>query len=451
MKLTMATAQVLRAVIDQGFSLERAVDEVADCFEGSLSELKEATFGGCRFYTYLDSIIAELLQKPIKERDRIVHFLLVSALYQIEFMRTPDYAVVNESVDSLDKTKQSWAKNLTNASLRNFIRKKAVILESINQARHEHVMHEKIIRAFPQYLYERVKLDWSVDYPLIIGASNEKPPLTLRINQQITSRSEVEAEFQKKDMDYTLTPDSEIGITLSKPIAAHKIPGLTQGRLSVQDESAQIIVEAMSLASGQRVLDGCAAPGGKSCLMLESQPDLACLVAIDLPHRITTITQNLERLKLNRLKPKTTLIPADLLDTKAWWDGKPFDRILLDAPCSGSGIIRRHPDIKHRRRASDIEKFADQQLSMLNAVWRLLKTGGKILYVTCSIFRAENDHVIEKFIKDRTDFELQFLSDTFGVASLFGRQRLPGVHSGDGFYYCVINKIPSHKTIDNKT
>ena len=442
MKLTMASARVLRAVIDQGLSLERAVTEVENSFDGNLSELKEVAFGGCRFYTYLDILIAELLQKPLKERDRIVHFLLVSALYQIEFMRAPDHAVVNESVNALEHTRQSWAKSLTNGLLRNFIRKKADIIQSINQhpSKYEHVIHKQVIRAFPQHLYARIKHDWPKDYPAIIGASNEKPPLTLRINQRLTNRLEVEAEFQKNGMEYTLVADNTLGIILNQPIAVHKIPRFAQGWLSVQDESAQIIASAMALSSGQRVLDGCAAPGGKSCLILESQPDLATLVAIDLPHRIATINQNLTRLKLNRLTADTTVIAADLPHTAAWWDGRQFDRILLDAPCSGSGIIRRHPDIKHRRRETDIEKFATQQLSMINALWALLKPGGKILYVTCSIFRAENDAVIEKFIQHRTDCELQFLDQTFGRASAFGRQRLPGIHSGDGFYYCAINK-----------
>ncbi len=437
MKLPLAAAQVLRCVIDEGLSLDRAVANIAGDFDGNLAQLKETTFGGCRFYVYLDSLTAKLLRKPLKERDRIVHFLLVSALYQIEFMRVPDYAVLNETVNALSNTQQAWAKNLTNALLRNFLRKKTDIIRTINQA---HIRHDNVILAFPKPLYERIKRDWPDDYPSIISASNEKPPLTMRINQQLTTRVDIETVFKKNDMDYTLVADNELGIILNKPVAVHKIPGFAQGWLSVQDESAQIIVSAMSLASGQRVLDGCAAPGGKTCLMLESQPDLAALVAVDLSHRISTIKQNFTRLKLDRLKLDTTVIAADLRDTATWWDAKQFDRILLDVPCSGSGIIRRHPDIKHRRRETDIEKFATQQLAMMNAVWALLEPGGKMLYVTCSIFRTENDDVIEKFIKHRADCELQFLNQTFGTATVFGRQRLPGVHSGDGFYYCCIGK-----------
>ncbi len=432
-QLTIAAAQVLRGVIDQGHSLARAVEDLGDSFNGNLSELKEITFGGCRFYIYLDGLISELLHKPIKEKDRIVHFLLVSAIYRIEFMRAPDYAVVNESVSALEKTNQSWAKNLANGVLRNFLRNKPEIIGLLNKA---HVQD-----AFPKHLHERITSDWPEHAQAIFRASNKKPPLTLRINQKTTTRSLYEETLKGQGMDYALTQDSDIGVTLSNPVSVERIPGFTDGRVSVQDESAQIIASAVALSSGQRVLDGCAAPGGKTCLMLESQPDLASLVAIDLPRRITAIEQNLARLKLNAM-----VIPADLLDTAAWWDGQRFDRIVLDAPCSGSGVICRHPDIKHRRRPSDIEKFAEQQLAMINSVWPLLKPGGKLVYITCSIFKAENDHVIEKFIKDKEDFELQSLNEIFGVESSFGRQRLPGVHSGDGFYYCVINKTPGNKT-----
>lgn len=434
MQLTIAAAQVLRGVIEHGHSLERAIEDLGDSFNGNLSELKEMAFGGCRFYIYLDNIIAKLLHKPIREKDRIVHFLLVCAIYRIEFMHAPDHAVVNDSVSALEKTKWSWAKNLTNGVLRNFLRNKAEIIKLPNEA---HVRD-----AFPKHLHERITDDWHDYAPAIFRASNKKPPLTLRINQQTTTRSRYEEMLKGRGVDYVLTPDSDMGVTLNNPVAVGQIPGFTDGKVSVQDESAQIIVSAVALSSGQRVLDGCAAPGGKTCLMLESQPDLASLVAIDLPRRIMAIQQNLTRLKLS-----ATLIAADLLDTTAWWDGQRFDRIVLDAPCSGSGVIRRHPDIKHRRRPSDIDKFAEQQLAMINSLWQMLKPGGRLVYVTCSIFKAENDCVIGKFLKDKEDFELQSLDEIFGIESLYGRQRLPGVHSGDGFYYCCINKAHINKNL----
>ncbi len=432
MHLDLAAAEVLQGVLDKGQSLDSAIEGLGDSFNGNYSVLREITFGGCRFYIYLENILSRLLVKPIKNRDRKVHFLLVSALYQIEFMRVPDHAVVNECVHSLANTEFSWAQNLTNAVLRNFLRKRDKIIPVADNG---NTGNEHIVQAFPKHLYDRIKRDWPEEYRSIISASNKKPPLTLRVNQQAISRAEFVLELQERGIEYALTRDSEIGIILGNPVPVDKIPGFVEGRVSVQDESAQLITSALSLEKGQRVLDGCAAPGGKTCLILESQPELASLVAVDLPSRIISIEQNLARLRLNAI-----LIPADLLNTSAWWDGNNFDRILLDAPCSGSGVIRRHPDIKHRRKSSDIEKFSNQQLSMINSVWPLLNPGGKLLYVTCSIFRAENDNVVEKFIKDRSDFELQSLTNIFGVKSLYGRQRLPGVHSGDGFYYCGIEK-----------
>jgi len=439
MHINLAAARVLRDVIDNGRSLdqalEQALNEHEDKFSGNPAELREIVFGGCRFYIYLENILARLLVKPIRERDRIVHFLLVVALYQIGYMRTPDHAVVNESVAALAKSKFSWARNLVNGVLRNYLRKQDEYAQKVGSENSE---NEHISLAFPIHLYERIRQDWPQDYRPILNASNQKPPLTLRINQQAITRAEFELELQKCEIDYTLTAQSKIGITLSKPVPVAKIPGFDEGRVSVQDESAQLITSAMDLDRGQRVLDGCSAPGGKTCLILESEPELASMVAVDLPNRIAGVNQNIARLGL-----EADVVPADLLDTPAWWDGKPFDRILLDVPCSGSGVIRRHPDIKHRRRASDIGKFACQQLSMLESVWPLLKPGGKLLYVTCSVFKAENDDVITKFTKDRDDFELQSLTNIFGVKSLYGRQRLPGVHSGDGFYYCGINKTLS--------
>jgi len=189
------------------------------------------------------------------------------------------------------------------------------------------------------------------------------------------------------------------------------------------------------------VLDGCAAPGGKTCLLLESEPGLDELVAVDLPRRVEGIRENLQRIGLT-----AAIVESDFVDTEAWWDGAFFDRILMDVPCSGSGVIRRHPDIRHRRQAGDIAKFHRQQLILLDTAWKMLKPGGVLLYVTCSIFNQENDLTVEKFLGRITDFELQSLEPVFGLETRYGRQRLPGVHSGDGFYYCKLRRTPKETT-----
>ncbi len=426
----LAAARVLRRVIDQGQSLDKSLESAERDLHGSVAELKELAFGGCRHYVYLDGLLANLLKKPLKEKHRLVHFLLISAIYRIEFMRTPHYAVVNQSVSALDKTRQCWAKNLTNAVLRNFLRNKSAIIATLSE---QHVRD-----AFPGHLHRRITSDWPDHARAIFLAANKKPPLTLRVNQRTTTRSLYEKKLQQEGVDYVLTRDSHIGVTLCNPVAVERIPGFAEGEVSVQDESAQLVTGMLAMGKGQRVLDACAAPGGKTCLMLECEPELEAMVAIDLPQRINRIHQNLHRLKLN-----AQVISAEVNRPRAWWDGRLFDRIVLDVPCSGSGVIRRHPDIKHRRPPADVDKLAAQQLSMINSVWPLLKPGGRLVYVTCSIFRAENDEVVEKFMQDNAGFQLQFLNEKLGLETSSGRQRLPGVHSGDGFYYCGINKTRS--------
>lgn len=430
MHITLMAAEIIKRVVDDRQSLDSAIDKFTGLVDGNNSELKEICFGSCRFYYYLDGIVSSLLDKPLKQKDRIIHFVLIGSLYQLEYMQTPDHAVVNEAVDSIKKTKQAWAKNLLNGVLRKYLRSKTDIIESIKS---EHVSY-----AFPEFVYERVKSDWPKHYRNILDASNSKPPLTLRVNTKLLTRDDYVSMLNAKGIGYRETPDSNRGVVLDKPVGVEKIPGFNQGQVSVQDESAQLIVEAMDLAGDLRILDGCAAPGGKTGLILESMSESGSLVAIDFPHRINRISEN-----LNRLNLKATVISADLIGDGSWWNGEQFHRILLDVPCSGSGVIRRHPDIKHRQQPRDISQFSKQQLAMLQAAWTLLETGGKLLYVTCSIFNAENDQVIDKFLNENDEIELQSLNKNLGIETKFGRQRLPGVHSGDGFFYCSMKKISS--------
>ncbi len=434
MSLSLSGACVLQRVVDGGQSLERALATEVESFRGNASALKELAFGGCRHYIFLDGIVSKLLAVPIKRKRRLLHFLIVAALYQKEFMQIPDYAVVNETVSCLEGARLGWGRKLVNGALRNFIRDRESIIQSIGSGH--------VAAGFPQHLYDLIGNDWPDYLARIVAGSNRKPPLTLRVNQRLLSRAGYESRLAQSGIGFVFAADSPVGLTLERPLPVHEIPGFADGQVSVQDESAQLVVAAMALSDGQRVLDGCAAPGGKSGLILESVAGAVDLVAVDLPHRVAAIRENLVRLKLD-----ARVVGADLSQTETWWDGKPFDRILLDVPCSGSGVIRRHPDIKHHRRLSDIEQFAGLQCAMLDSVWPLLAPGGLMLYVTCSIFRAENDQVIGKFVNRRDDYELQSLDEKFGMVTQFGRQRLPGVHAGDGFYYASIRKQRKHSTV----
>ncbi len=431
MSLSLSGARVLQRVVDGGQSLERALEPEVESFRGNVSALKELAFGGCRHYVFLDGILSKLLSVPIRRKQRLLHFLLIGALYQKEFMRIPDYAVVNETVACLDGARLAWGGKLVNGVLRNFIRNREHVIRSIGSAH--------IAAGFPKHLYELIGNDWPDYLDRIVAGSNRKPPLTLRVNRRIQSRAEYESCLAQRGIGFVPVVDSLTGLTLDSPLPVNEIPGFADGQVSVQDESAQLVAAALALSDGQRVLDGCAAPGGKTGLILEAVSGAVDLVAVDLPQRVAAIRENLERLKLD-----ARVVSADLTRTGSWWDGGPFDRILLDAPCSGSGVIRRRPDIKHHRRLSDIERFAGLQCAMLDSVWPLLAPGGLALYVTCSIFRAENDQVIEKFVNRKDDYELQSLGEEFGMATRFGRQRLPGVHAGDGFYYASIRKQRKH-------
>ncbi len=427
MQVQLAAANVLRLVIDNRLSLDDALDRYFPQVEDDRPQLQELCYGSCRFYFHFDKILQKLLKKPIKPKDRIIHFLLIGALYQINHMRTPDHAAVNQCVKALKKTNQAWAKNLVNGVLRNYLRERDQLSGTPTKLVDE--------QSFPAFFVDQFKQSWPEHYEDIMSASNVRPPMTLRINQQVTTREAYAKSLEKEGIEFTLTEASPIGITLSKPMPVEAIPGFSKGKVSVQDESAQLTVAGMSLQPEQRVLDGCAAPGGKTCAILESQSKLASVTALDFEKRILGIQQNLERLGLS-----VDLIAGDMTHPDRWWDGVVFDRILLDVPCSGSGVIRRHPDIKHRRDPDDFARFPEKQKQIIASAWDMLAPRGILLYVTCSILQQENDGVIGEFIQAYNDATIELLDPHFGIQTQFGRQRLPGVHSGDGFYFCRIRK-----------
>ena len=442
--LQMSAARTVLAVVDHGRSLDAALaaeaqpDDHASPQPNDHALVREICYGACRHYHYFDGILARLLSKPLRPHDRVVHFILVNGCYQIEHMRTPDHAAVSESVAAVAGTRFSWAGSLINGVLRNFLRRR----EQLKNA----LAPDAVRCAFPAWLYREIGVHWPEHAERIVAASNRKPPLTLRVNQRKIGRDAYLERLTQADIEASPTTDSELGVTLARPLPVERIPGFADGLASVQDESAQLALAASGLSAaanegaGRRVLDGCAAPGGKACLLLEAQPQLAGLVAVDLPERVDAIARDLARLGLSA---EAEVVAGDLTQPAAWWDGALFDHILLDVPCSGSGIIRRHPDIKHRRRAEDIAKFAQQQFNLLSKAWSLLASGGTLLYVTCSILPAENDAVIAQFITGRCDASPQALDSPpglSGVVTEWGIQRLPGVHPGDGFYFCLLKR-----------
>ena len=421
---------MLRDTIDRGRSLDRAMqDQLARLQDELKPPLKEMAFGGCRYYHLLDGLLSELLAKPIRNKDRIVHFLLIVGLYQLRFMRTPDHAAVNQTVKALAASKQSWAKGLVNGVLRNYLRR------FDNQALESTSLGVEQRASFSVFLYQEILQAWPEHADAIYTASIQRPPLTLRVNRQKTTRQEYVKTLIEREIDSEITLDSAQGITLKMPRPVEDLPMFAEGWVSVQDESAQLCTDALKLGPGIRVLDACAAPGGKTCAILEAEPDIL-LSAVDLPERVESIRSNLKR-----IGQTATIHDQGMESVEQWWDGKPFDRILLDVPCSGTGVIRRHPDILHHRQSGDIERFAQQQQALMALAWPLLAQGGKMLYVTCSIMPMENDQVIEHFLNNNTDAAADPLTIPGALQTSYGNQRLQGVHNGDGFYYCRLAKL----------
>lgn len=433
----LATHILLNVIEDQhslSDSLAQALPKLKDPRDRAF--VQALCFGVCRSYFRLDEIAKKLLQKPLKENDQDIYLLILIGLYQLIEMRLPDYAAVSETVEVAKSLKKIWAKNLINAVLRNYQRQQARFPQS-------HYSH-------PNWMIEKLQHDWPNDWQSILDANNQHPPLALRVNQKKLSREEYinknlhnfetspllegVAEPEHRGGIFPI-PETLSGIYLETPMDVHDIPGFMQGELSVQDGAAQLAAELLQVAPEQLVLDACAAPGGKTSHILEITNDIELIALDDDAHRLNVVKENLKRLQLS-----AKYICADAGDPKVWWDKKPFDRILLDAPCSAMGVIRRHPDIKLLRRASDIPNLAKEQSRLLNALWPLLKPNGLLVYATCSVFPDENEQVIQAFLEEHPEAKEEKIKAGWGVSCIVGRQILPGMHGMDGFYYACLRK-----------
>lgn len=423
-------ARAITRILQNGVSLTYALEEVLPKHALSPKDqalVKAMCYGVCRYYHRLDHIIGLLIEKPIKTPE--VKALIMIGLYQLIYMRVKPHAAVSETVQAAGK-KTSWARGLINAVLRNFLRNQAKYQDDADNLQTAKFSH-------PEWLINRINQDWPAQAEAIFWANNQPPPLTLRINVNKISRDDYVNKLLEQNLAAHVVTHSPQAITLENPTAVELLPGFTQGWFSVQDTAAQLAAALLDVKPGHRVLDVCAAPGGKTAHILELEPGLKELVAIDIDtHRLQRIKQNLERLNLN-----ATVLAGDAAKPQAWWDGKPFDRILLDAPCSATGVIRRHPDIKLLRRPEDIQATCDLQKQILYAVWPLLTLGGKLVYVTCSVLKQENASQIQDFLSNHDDaVELPIDSVTWGTPEPCGRQILTGEASMDGFYYACLAK-----------
>ncbi len=384
-------------------------------------------YGVLRWHLRLDAIAQYFMHKSLKKKDVDIQCLLLLGLYQLIYMRVPQHAAVAETVAVTNALKKPWAKGLVNAVLRNYQRNNRV-LEVLDK-------DETVAMAHPDWLLGKIKKNWPDEWPGIVSANNRSAPIVLRVNISRVERLDYLKVLLENGVDAQPLSYAPQAIKLAKLQDVTALPGFDQGWFSVQDGAAQLAAPLLDVQSGMRVLDACAAPGGKSCHILECEHSVE-LTALDHDeHRTKRIHENLQRLGF-----KANVLVGDASQPELWWDGQPFDRILLDAPCSATGVIRRHPDIKYLRRADDIKGLVKVQSELLRALWSLLKPGGQLLYATCSVLSQENSGQISSFLKQQKDACEVPVQAPWGTYVAVGCQIMTGGDDMDGFYYACLKK-----------
>jgi len=423
-------AELVSLVADRGRSLDsERFDEQSSAQERGL--LRSLTYGTVRWHIRLHALLVELLDQSPQKLDPEIRALALVGLFQLFHTDIAPHAVVAETVEAVRVLRRPRAAGLINAVLRRAQREGTALLQDID--------HSLAVRtAHPDWLVDVLMRDWPTEAESMLDANNQHPPFWLRVNRRRSTRDEYAARLLKDGIASRASEYAPDALLLDKASDVRSLPGFREGAVSVQDAAAQLAAPLLKLEPGQRVLDACAAPGGKTCHMLELEPELAELVAVDIaPSRLKRIRENLDRLGLG-----ATLLAGDASQPQAWWDGKPFDRILLDVPCSATGVIRRHPDIKLLRRAEDIDALSARQLTLLQQLWTLVAPGGRLVYASCSALRAENAAVVAQFLAEYEDahdgtpqWDLRVRDDPGP-----GLRIVPGEADMDGFYYACIDK-----------
>lgn len=423
-----AAARAVAAVLG-GNSLDDALAKAsAELPVSELPLLKAISYGVVREHALLNQLVAQMLEKPLRNEPEL-SALLACGLYQLRAMRVPPHAAVAETVAAVEILGKTWAKGLTNALLRRYQRER----EALDAA----LPPEPAIRlSYPDWLVATIKKDWPGGWRSTLAAGNEQAPLTLRVNRRRGTRNAYLEELAAAGIKATAVVEASDAVVLGEALPVEQIPGFEEGRVSVQDASAQLAADLLDAQPGMRVLDACAAPGGKTAHLLERDASLDVVAIDNQAVRVSRLRETMARLDLQAL-----LLNADAAQPSTWWLGKPFDRILLDAPCSGTGVIRRHPDIKWLRRETDIPAMAEQQLRLLRALWPLLRPQGVLLYATCSILKAEGESIARAFIAENSDAKELVIEADWGEDCGLGRRIAPGGQF-DGFYYARLIKIP---------
>ena len=396
------------------------------------SRVKAWCYGTLRSYHRLRPGLGRLLRQPLRARERVLEGLLLVGLFQLLEGSTPAHAAVSETVEAAPLIGRERARSLVNAVLRRFLRERTELLAAVDRSESARFAH-------PEWLIAALRRDWPQDWPAILEAGNAHPPMWLRVNARRQTPGEYLRALAAAGLEASSSQHAPEAVRLMHPVEVNVLPGFAAGSVSVQDAAAQLAAHLLDVRPGMRVLDACAAPGGKTCHVLETVGDLAELVAVDCePARLALVRDNLRRLALT-----ATVVEGDASAPTDWWDARPFDRILLDVPCSGTGVIRRHPDIKLLRRAGDIDSLAERQAGLLEALWPLLAPAGRLLYSSCSVLRAENEQPLERFCRQHPDALCPRPGGRApgrGRSAGAGRQSLPGAAARDGFYYAVLQK-----------
>ena len=428
------SSMVLNQVIHGKYSLDRAIEQAYKEIDDNEKPLfMNICYGTLRFYWELKAKIDQLLSKPLKKKDKIIENLLQSAIFQIDKTRIPDHAVVSQTVEASRKLNKGHFASLINGILRTYLRSDREIEKK----------SEEIIFNHPNWMIKKIKQDWPLNWEEILKKNNDRAPMWLRVNQKKIETKKYYKQFltNESKIEVDNTHINDYAICLKTPISVKSLPGFEEGYVSIQDGAAQLAVDFLLKNQSGRILDACAAPGGKTAQLIENIDSTSSVTAIEIdPERAELIQEN-----LLRLGHSAELIVDDVSDIQSWWDSMFFDLILLDAPCSSSGVIRRHPDIKHLRRKNDIYTFQKKQLKIINAMWKILAPKGRLLYVTCSIFREENDEVMNQFLKkhDNVAFQELLLNNNIlkkMIKTRHGYQLFPGTINTDGFYFSCLKK-----------
>ena len=430
-----AVARILRdgVTLDEALAGTLAAAQHASVPGAVAPAVRSLSYGAVRGYFRHEALLGHLLSQPVRSLDLPVRALLSVALFELEDARTPEYAVVHAAVNGA-KAGGGRAGGLVNAVLRRYLRERKTLNEEV--ARNPAARH-----AAPGWLAERLHTDWPDRWTDLLAALDTRAPMWLRADSRRVSAAGYVETLRAAGMAARAEPRVPQAVELEVPCDVAELPGFADGTVSVQDLGAQCVAFPLALEAGLRVLDACAAPGGKTSLVAERAPQLAKLVALDIDRkRLERVRDNLTRGRLD-----AELVAGDAASPEGWWDGVPFDRILLDVPCSALGVIRRHPDIRLRRSSGEIDKMPLIQGRLLGAAWRMLARGGRLVYATCTLTRSENRGVVAAFLEATPDARIVPAAEwdrwpALGIPDGFGRQILPGEAGADGFYYAALIK-----------